>query len=589
MAAELKQSSLPRTLKEWRDLALEDTQAWATAMMNLLDRCHEQDQAGRGQVFIQLPTPDQLKKSIEDVLTLPNPQELILYGVPVAVKDNIDAPPLATTAACPEYSFVPDKPAKAVGGLLSAGALIIGKTNMDQFATGLVGLRSPYPPPLNPANSTLIPGGSSSGSAVSVALDLVPLSLGTDTAGSGRVPAAMNGLWGLKPSRGMISNDGVVPACKSLDCVSIFAKEPESAGAALQAMSPESASLPLDPRLPQCIGIPEKDQLNFDGDLEALSLWESAVSDLREKGITVKEMDFAPLFSAAKLLYEDAYVAERWAALGDFISSKPEALHPVTLKVLQTGQGYGADDLFRVLWKLEEAKTYIAAMYMKVDALMSPTIPRPAKVEEVLAQPIAVNSLLGTYTNYMNLLDLCGLALPWGSYSELGIPGSLTLIGPKGHDLQLLSWGKWLKAGKSQNPVDNQGESQGFLDIAVVGAHLTGFPLNYQLTERGARLVSSTATAKEYQMVLLDDGPVPKPGLLPAGSEGVEGKSFPIEVWRMPLAHVGSFLSLIPMPLGLGKIKTIEGGLVTGFICQGGSYRDISSYGGWAAYIESVI
>jgi allophanate hydrolase len=379
-----------------------------------------------------------------------------LWGVPFAVKDNIDLAGLPTTAACPDFAYLPSESAPAVARLVAAGAIPIGKTNMDQFATGLVGLRTPYPAPRNPFDPEIVPGGSSSGSAVAVARGLVSFALGTDTAGSGRVPAALNNIVGLKPTKGTISTRGVVPACRTLDCVSVFALTVADAGAVCSMMAGFDPNDPFSRRLPPAppakpvrrlrIGIPDAPGRVFAGDDGARRAFDRSIEAAGMLGTALIEVDLAPFFAAGRLLYEGPWIAERYCAVGDFIARHPHAVHPVTRQIISAGAQVSAADAFAGLYRLAELQRASEAVWSAIDVLVVPTLPRPRRIAEVLADPIGVNNELGTYTNFANLLDLCALALP-GPRRDDGFPSGITLIAPAGCDGRLAAFGEALHDG----------------------------------------------------------------------------------------------------------------------------------------------
>jgi len=499
-----------------------------------------------------------------------------LYGIPFAVKDNIDVAGLPTTAACPEFRYEPEDNASVVQRLLDAGAICIGKTNLDQFATGLVGVRSPYGVPENPFGRDFIPGGSSSGSAVAVARGLVVFALGTDTAGSGRVPAAFNNLFGWKPTRGLLSTRGVVPACRSLDCVSVFANSADD----LQRISrvvaefdpedPFARDLPLHPRrAAQIVGIPRADQLEFFGDEGYAACWKEAVNALTARGLTVVEVDFSPFFEAAKLLYEGPWVAERYLATRKLLDSNPDALLPVTRAIIENGRSGSAADAFAAQYRLADLKRRSEAVWKKVNVLCTPTAGTIYSRSEIELNPIQLNSLLGTYTNFMNLLDLCGVALPAGLRPD-GMPFGITLAAPAFDDLTLLAL-----AGATP-------DTTGTIEIAVCGAHMSGLPLNHQLTSRQGELVRTAKTAPVYRMFALDEK---RPGLVRCADGGA---AIDIEIWRIPLSSAGSFLAGIPAPLGLGRVQIDDGSEVCGFVCEScatAGKPDITAHGGWRAWL----
>ncbi len=525
-----------------------------------------------------------------------------LWGVPVAVKDNIDAAGQPTTAACKAFSHVADEDAAAVAALRRAGALVIGKTNLDQFATGLVGVRTPYPVPRNPHDASRIPGGSSSGSAVAVARGLVSLALGTDTAGSGRVPAGLNGIVGLKPTLGLVSTSGVVPACRSLDCVSVFALTVADAWTGLEAIAgfdpadaysrrlPAPALVPLSG--PPRIGIPDAAGRRFFGDSAAASAFDAGLAQLESLGADLVTLDFTPLFETAALLYEAAWVAERKAAVADFLAREPDALLPVTAQIVGAADRLTAVDAFRGFYRLQALKRAAEPILASVDALAVPTVPRFWRLDEVAADPIATNSTLGTYTNFVNLLDLCGLSVPTPARPD-GLPGGLTLLALAGRDGLLAPLGEALQR-RSGAPLGATGweptrtlpagpPDGDSITLAVVGAHLRGQPLNAELTSLGARFVGEARTAPGYRLFLLDTAP-PKPGLLRAAGGG----AIAVELWRLDPAAFGRFVAAIPAPLGIGSVALEDGTEARGFLVEAAGTtgaRDITAFGGWRAWL----
>jgi allophanate hydrolase len=535
-------------------------------------------------------------------------RNLPLYGVPVAVKDNIDVAGLPTTAACPAFAYMPGADAEAVARLKRAGALVIGKTNLDQFATGLVGMRSPYGMPRNPLRADLVSGGSSSGSAVAVARGIVPLALGTDTAGSGRVPAALNNIVGIKPSLGLVSTSGVVPACRSLDCVSIFALTVEDAFAALEvvagpdATDPYSRALPLgalgDPPPALRIGVPRAADRIFFGDRTVEAAFARAEEIAAAIGAALVEIDLTPFLEAAKLLYEGPWVAERTAAIGDFMARRPSDVHPVTRRIVEQGYGQTAVDAFRAFYRLADLRAGAHRAFDGIDALMVPTTPAPCTTAEVEADPIGSNSRLGTYTNFVNLLDLAGIAIPIVLESD-GTPFGVSLLGLAGRDAELASLGLAMHARTALSlgalgvpqpaPLPRApGPRAGEVAIAVVGAHMSGLPLNRELADRGGRFLRTAATARDYCLFALE-GKQPRPGLLRA-AEGA-GAAIEVEVWALSLADFGRFVASIPPPLSIGTIRLSDGDAVKGFLveAQGATgARDISDYGGWRAFLSAA-
>ena len=501
-----------------------------------------------------------------------------LRGIPFAVKDNIDVAGLPTTAGCPDFSRTPVENAPVVSLLLDAGAICIGKTNLDQFATGLVGIRSPYGIPQNPFGADFIPGGSSSGSAVAVARGLVAFSLGTDTAGSGRVPAAFNNLYGWKPTRGLLSTQGVVPACRTLDCVSVFANSPEDIHILSRIISIYDVRDPfargrklLPVRTLHRVGIPRQDQLEFFGDQGYSSCWRSAVAELGQRGLEVVEVDFSPFLEAARLLYDGPWVSERYLATKDFFDNHPEALHPVTRAIIEKGRAGSAADCFAAQYRLADLKRATEKVWDSVDVLCSPTAGTIYKISEVEADPIRLNSNLGYYTNFLNLLDLCGFAVPAGFRND-GLPFGVTFMARAFEDRALFAL-----AGSSP-------DFSGTLELAVCGAHMSGLPLNHQLTERGAQFVKTARTAAVYRMFALDEK---RPGLVRVGDGGA---ALDLEIWRIRESEVGSFLAGIPSPLGLGRLELEEGCNVCGFLCEQFATvgkTDITSHGGWRAWLNA--
>lgn len=512
-----------------------------------------------------------------------------LFGVPFAVKDNIDVAGLPTTAGCPAFAYVPKHTATVVERALAAGAILIGKTNMDQFATGLVGTRSPYGACSSVYHPEYISGGSSSGSAVAVAKGEVCFALGTDTAGSGRVPAAFNGLVGVKGTRGLISAAGVVPACRSLDCVSIFAPSVQTGGHVLNVLAGPDTNDPYSRTGVQApplgstprIGIPRPEQLQFFGDKAAADCWEAAVSKWR--GVRFVEIDMAPFGRAAELLYAGPYVAERYAAVGPFVASVPEADLDATVRAIILGSAkYTAVDVFKAEYELQALRKVANSIFEQIDALLLPTAPTIYKIEEVRNNPIELNSRLGTYTNFVNLLDLCAIAVPAGLRGD-GLPFGVTLVGPAFCDTRLLALAHQWEGTPSSVPFTQSAETR----IAVVGAHLTGQPLNHQLTSRGATLVQTTTTSPQYRLFALANTTPPKPGLLRVPEPQQHG--IDVEVWQLTHEAFGSFVAEIPAPLGIGTLELADGSTVKGFICEPYAVQgaqEITHLGGWRNFLK---
>ncbi len=527
-------------------------------------------------------------------------QVLPLYGIPFAVKDNIDVEGLPTTAACPAFAYPAQASAPVVQRLQQAGALLIGKTNLDQFATGLVGTRSPYGIPANPFDSRYIVGGSSSGSAAAVARGMVGFALGTDTAGSGRVPAAFNNLVGIKPSRGLLSTEGVVPACRSLDCVSVFALTVEDA-AAVAAVAAGAAGTRWNMAAggqpgPFRFGAPRASDREFFGDREAERLFEAALARLQALGGQPIEVDLTPYFEAARLLYDGPWIAERLASLAEFFARAPEAFLPVTREILGEGRRVTGVEAFAGLHRLSELQRQVAGTWKDFEVLVLPTTPTIYTIDEVAAEPRALNARLGLYTNFVNLLDLAGLAVPAGFRGD-GLPAGVSLIGPWGSDGRLAALGSRLHRALG-GPLGATGASLGSLPpspagdaptrptlrITVVGAHLSGEPLNHQLTELGARLLRATETAPCYRLYALATTPA-KPGLLrvPDG----QGSAIAVEVWELPLEAFGTFFRGVSAPLAIGTVELADGERTPGFVCEAyavAGTTDITRFGGWKAY-----
>ena len=574
-----------RTLVDWRRAA--DGGADLRALLR--DRLAAIRAALTPGVWIYLASDHELEAQLA-VLDPAAP----LFGTPFAVKDNIDIAGVPTTAACPAFARTPTRHAAVVRKLIDAGAVWLGKTNLDQFATGLVGTRSPYGRPACVDDPIRISGGSSSGSAVAVARGDVAFALGTDTAGSGRVPAGFNGVVGMKPTFGRVGKSGVLPACRTLDCVSLFAHD--VAGAA-QLLSIVEGDDPLDAYsrfvagpgtapLKLRVGVPVAPE--FFGDAGYESMWLQATERLHAIGAELVPVDFGPLHETAALLYSGPWVAERHAVVQDLLASNPAALDPTVRQVIQGAHDFSATDTFRAQYRLREAQVRHAALWHTVDALMVPTAPGHPRFDEIDADPIGVNARLGCYTNFVNLLGWCALALPAGR-TPGGLPFGVTFIQPGAHDAALAGIGLRWEQGRADpdRPVSAWPASARTLPLAVVGAHLCGLPLNHQLVERGARLREEATTAPLYRLHALPGTNPPKPGLVRVAANGA---AIAVEVWEMPVAEVGSFLAGVAAPLGLGSLELANGECVHGFLCEAHAVVgavDITALGGWRAYLAA--
>jgi allophanate hydrolase len=511
---------------------------------------------------------------------------LPLAGVPFAVKDNIDLAGLDTTAACPAFAYAPERSATVVERLVAAGAIPIGKTNLDQFATGLNGTRSPYGIPRNAYDRAWVSGGSSSGSAVAVAAGLVAFALGTDTAGSGRVPAAFNHLVGLKPTRGRWSSRGLVPACRTLDCITVFANGTDDAAlvdsiaAGFDAEDALSRPIGDVSRAIRRIGIVPPDQRRWFGDIESDFLYETSLASLDAELV---EIDMEPLNEAARLLYDGPWVAERTAALGTLLADDPDAIHEVVREIVEQGRNYGAVEAFEGQYRRAELARAAELMWDQVDLLALPTAPTCYRVAEMLAAPIALNASLGAYTNFVNLLDMAAIAVPAGRYhSNIGF--GLTLMGPAGTDRALIDAAKALfPATAPVPPLDLEGRME-TVKLAVVGAHLKDMPLHWQLTSRDARFVGAAKTAPAYRLYAMADSVPPKPALVHSG----DGAAIALEIYELDMAAFGSFVAEVPPPLAIGTVTLEDGSMVKGFVAEPRAItnaEDITALGGWRAYM----
>jgi allophanate hydrolase len=550
-------------------------------------------------VFITEMPAEALREAARRVMA--SPRDLPLWGIPFAVKDNIDVAGLPTTAACPAYVFAPAQDATVVARLRASGALVIGKTNLDQFATGLNGTRSPYGAPRSVFSADHVSGGSSSGSAVAVASGLCAFALGTDTAGSGRVPAAFNNLVGIKPTPGLVPNTGVVPACRSIDVVTVFAGSVEEGVAVRHVMEGYDATDPFSRRaslaaLPPSlrIGVLHGAEREFYGDAEVAALYDAAIERAKSLGAEILPFDYAPFREASALLYDGPWVAERLAAVEDFFATNEADFDPTVRKIIAGAQRRTAVEAFNALYRLNAIKQQVAPVWGAVDLLMLPTSPTTCKVTEMLADPIARNSQFGRYTNFVNLMGLAAIAVPAG-FGPSGLPAGVTLIGPAFSDDALAPFAGAMHSSANCGMGRDRAAAvpaaplpvipEGWLPIAVVGAHLTGMPLNQELTEPGGMKLAETTTAPSYRLYALPGTVPPKPGLI--HDSDFDGPGIAVEVWALPAAAFGTFVARIPAPLGIGKLMLADGSAVSGFMCEAHAVQgaeEITSYGGWRAY-----
>ena len=534
--------------------------------------------------------------ALEQVRRLEN-TALPLYGLPFAIKDNIDLAGLPTTAGCPAYAYSPTQSAPVVERLMDAGAIPIGKTNMDQFATGLVGTRSPHGACSSVFDPRYISGGSSSGSAVAVASGLVSFALGTDTAGSGRVPAAFNNLVGMKPTRGLLSTSGVVPACRTLDCVTILTRTCQEAQVVFEAACGFDPTDPFS-RVPTPgqgaapwatgpfrFGVPAAGQLQFFGDHQAAGLYQKAIADLEAIGGEKVEIDYALFRAAADLLYSGPWVAERLAAIGPFLEQHAGKMNPVVRDIILGARRFTAVDAFNAEYKLRELRRATEAEWARMDVLMLPTTGTIYTHQEVAADPVRLNTNLGYYTNFVNLLDLAAVAVPAG-FRANGLPFGISFIGPAFTDLGLLAvadrYERHSTAGSAACP-------PGCIAVAVLGAHLSGQPLNWQLAERGARLLKTCRTAPGYRFYAIE-GAIAKPGLI--RQDGFPGPGIEVEIWAVPEDRFGSFVDGVPPPLGIGNAVLDNGDTVKCFISEPyaiANALEITHFGGWRKYLSGQL
>jgi allophanate hydrolase len=571
--------------------AVNSGQATALAVIeDTLTRLTAYD-AHQPQVWISRAAPEALREAARTIdARVAAGEHLPLAGVPYAAKDNIDVAGLETTAACPAFAYQPERSATVIALLDAAGAICVGKTNLDQFATGLVGTRSPYGIPRNAYSRDYVSGGSSSGSAIAVAAGLVAFALGTDTAGSGRVPAAFNHLIGMKPTKGRWSTRGLVPACRTLDCITVFTDALVDAQAvdavlagfdAEDAFSKPPANVAITGRR---IGVPRRDQRVFFGDTHAEYLYDRALTVLAEQGELV-EIDIAPLLEAARLLYGGPWVAERTAAIAPLLERNPLAVDPVVREVIAPGAAMLATDLWNGIYRLADIKRHADTLWKDIDALVFPTTGTTYRVAELLEAPVALNSNLGLYTNFVNLLDMAALAVPAGARGN-GTGFGITFIGPADSDLALVALAETFLAAADLPdlpPLDLGGRME-TIKLAVVGAHLEGMPLHWQLTSRGATFVGSFTTAPSYRLYAMADSMPPKPALV----HSADGAKIALEVYELDLASFGSFVAEVPPPLAIGTVTLADGSSVKGFVAEPRALigaEDITHLGGWRAFI----
>ncbi len=585
-----------KTLAAWRQLIAKNSDAVLTLLKEHIHTLSIEDNA-----WLMIASETQLQAQWDALIPRyrDNPEALPLFGIPFAVKDNVDVAGWPTTAACPAFEYIAKQDATAVARLKAAGAIVIGKTNLDQFATGLVGTRSPYGAVANTFNADYVSGGSSSGSASVVARGLVPFAFGTDTAGSGRVPAGFNNIVGLKPTKGWLSAKGVVPACRLNDTLSVFALTVDDAfyiASLAGGVDPEDAYSRSNPAtapaaLPQnpVLAIPEV--LNFFGDTQAQAAWEKALDALCDGGATLRPIDFSAFSQLAEQLYQGPWVAERTAAVGDMLQH-PEQMDPTVYTIVSAGLNYSAVDAFKAEYLRAELAQKINQALADVDALVVPTSPTIHTLEEMKQEPIRFNSQFGTYTNFTNLADLSALALP-APLRDDGLPAGITLIAPAWHDRALADFGlRWqqqlaLPLGATGLPFTAHAtlaSSPHHVRVAVVGAHLRGMPLNFQLTTRDAAFVEATHTAPNYRLYALANTQPQKPGI----ARDTAGAAIEVELWDIPLARFGEFVAEIPAPLGIGSLELSDGRWVKGFICEPAALNDatdITEFKGWRHWI----
>ncbi len=589
----------PRTIADWQAVFQDGlTEAASTVL-----RAQRERLAAIGlPIYLHVASAEELQSQLQALAALatgfPGAAErqaaLPLLGVPFVVKDNIDIAGVPTTAACPARTQKALRHATAVQRLLDAGAVWLAKTNLDQFATGLVGTRSPFGAPESVLRPGHVSGGSSSGSAVAVARGDVPFALGTDTAGSGRIPAAFNGLVGLKPTPGRTSSAGVLPACRTLDCVSVFAHRADDAAAVLAVIEGPDAADDYSHFAPGPAALPDTLRVGIPAVMPALDdasalAFDTACQQLQAGGHRLLPVDFAPLFDIARLLYEGPWVAERHAVVRELLARDPGAIDPVVRGVIESALPFTATDAFEAQYRLKALASPAQALWQQLDLLLVPTAPNHPSLAELAASPVAANARLGTFTNFVNLLGWCALAVPVPASAARAPTAGVTFIAPGGMDAALARLGSaWLAEEATAAPRAASPATTPTLPLVVVGAHLSGLPLNGQLTERGARLRQATRTAAHYRLYALPGTVPPKPGLLRVNDGGA---AIDVEVWDMPLAAVGSFLALVPQPLSLGSITLASGEVAHGFLCEPAALAgatDITAGGGWRAYLQSL-
>jgi len=586
-----------RTARAIADQVNSGARSAATIVLETLERAAAYDAIQPEAWISRLPAEQVLERARVIDQRIAAGTSLPLAGVPVAVKDNIDVAGAETTAACPVFAYRPSTSAHVIERLLAAGAVVMGKTNLDQFATGLVGTRSPYGSPGCVFNREYVSGGSSSGSAVLVAAGVVPLALGSDTAGSGRVPAAFNNLVGFKPTRGRWSSRGLVPACRSLDCITVFTLDAEDAALV------DSIAADFDRRDPYArrpgpsggfglaahfnFGVPRPDQLRDLPPPDA-ALYSAALERLQAAGGSAVEIDVAPLLEAARLLYSGPWVAERTAMLESLLKTNPTAIHPVVRAIAEAGRGISAVDAFRGQYTLQEYARCAEEIWDSIDVLVLPTTPTIYRRSEVLAEPVALNAHLGRYTNFVNLLDMSAISIPAG-FRTNGTGVGVSLIGPAWSDSSLLQLAtRYAQVREMPAPPALDGAPrQPVVQLAVVGAHLSGMPLNWQLTSRKARLVRATRTAAAYRLYAMAGQTPPKPALVHVGPDG---GSIELEIYEIDVCAFGEFVAEVPAPLAIGTVTLEDGTTVRGFVAEPRALSgalDITTHGGWRSYLST--